>query len=135
MRDRAVQFMVVIGAATAFLVGTGLEASRRDAVFYLLASTASALSIVAIVFLMILLTPSQKRLWHYRLSALRMIKGIESRPPPNQASLIRALAIKNGEMHKENEILLRSLRKSYRWLVAVGIIQLTVWAALVWTRR
>jgi hypothetical protein len=137
MRDRAVQFAAFVGAATAFLVGTGLQATHRDAAFYTLASLASALSALFIICLFIILKPSHKRLWHYRLSATSLIDGwIEAEvPPPNEASFIRAMAMKYDEMHRNNAILLKSLRRTYQWLILSGTAQVTVWAALVWVKR
>lgn len=136
MRDRAVQFTAFVGAATAFLVGTGLHTTTKDALFYTLAGIASGLSAALIVLLFILLMPSRKRLWHYRLSAGSLINGwIEAEvPPPNEAALVRAIAIKNDEMHRDNERLLGYLRKIYLYLIAIGAAQLTVWAALVWIK-
>src|SRR5690349_1031373 len=51
IRDRAVQFEVFIGAATAFLVGTGLQAPHRDTTFRILAGVATAASVMMILFL------------------------------------------------------------------------------------
>jgi hypothetical protein len=134
MRDRGVQFTAFVGAATAFLVGAGLQAATKGPLFYSMASAATVLSAALIILLLILLTPSKRNLWHYRLSAESLIKGwIEAEvPPPDEALFMRAVAIKYDDMHRKNEVLLRSLRRSYRWLIAVGAAQVTVWAALVW---
>lgn len=136
MRDRAVQFTAFVGAATAFLVGSGLHPAHRDAAFYALAGVASALSAVLILLLLALLRPMAGRLWHYRLSAKSLIAGwIETEvPPPTEAHFLRALAEKYDDMRAENEKLLSLLRTWYRWLVVVGAAQVTVWAALVWVK-
>jgi len=136
MRDRAVAYTAFVGAASAFLVGTGLQAHGKDVLFYTLASIASALTASLIILLVALLTPSKAKLWHYRLSATSLIKGwIEADVPvPNEAAFIRALAIKYDDMHRENEILLKSLRQKYQWLIVCGTAQLTIWAALVWIK-
>ena len=137
MRDRAVQFTAFIGAATAFLVGTGLHAANRDAVFYALASLASALSALSIVLLIALLNPSNKRKWNYRMSATSLIEGwIENEVPgPSEAQFLRALSIRYENMRCENETLLESLRTWYRWLIIIGSTQITVWAVLVWLKN
>jgi hypothetical protein len=95
MRDRAVSFTAFVGAATAFLVGTGLHATNRDVLFYILASLASALSALSIVLLIALLNPSSKRKWNYRMSAASLIDGwIENEVPgPSEAQFLRALAM------------------------------------------
>lgn len=136
MRDRAVAFTAFVGAASAFLVGTGLQTHGKDGWFYVIAITASALTALLIVLLVALLTPSKSKLWHYRLSATSLIKGwIEADvPPPNEAAFIRALAVKYDEMHRDNEVFLRSLRRKYQWLIVSGTAQLTIWATLVWIK-
>ena len=136
MRDRAVAFTAFVGAATAFLVGTGLQQANKDSLFYALASAASLLSVISIALVLVLLMPSKKKLWHYRLSSKRLIEDwIECDvPPPDEASLIRAMAILYDGMHKSNEALLASVRRYYRWLIAVGAAQVTMWAVLVWVK-
>jgi hypothetical protein len=134
MRDRAVTFMAFVGAAAAFLIGTGLQVKHRDAGFYSLAIIASALSALSIALLIALLNPSTKKKWDYRLSAKSLISGwIETEVPvPSEAHFLRALATKYDDMRAVNEILLDSLRTWYRWLIVSGSAQLTVWAILVW---
>lgn len=136
MRDRAVQFTAFVGAATAFLVGTGLSGTHRGVTFYVLASVASALSALLILLLLALLTPQTRRLWTYSLSTKKLISGwIETEVPlPTEADFFKKLAIMYDDMREENSGLLRALRTWYRWLVVVGAAQVAVWAALVWVR-
>lgn len=136
MRDRAVQFTVFVGAATAFLVGTGLQSAHRDAAFYALASIASLLSAVLIALLIVVLGPSKRNLWHYRVSARLLISAwIETQvPPPSNGHFFRRLAEQYDDWRVKNEKLLSGLRKWYRWLIIVGAAQVTVWAALVWAK-
>jgi len=136
LRDRSVQFMAFVGAATAFLVGVGLHASTRDALFYGLSFGASALSLVTIVLLFSLLNPNQRKMWHYRMSANILIADwIEKDvPQPSEADLLRALAEEYDQMSENNEHLLGRLRSSYRWFVIIGAAQLITWAALVWAK-
>lgn len=136
MRDRAVAFTTFVGAATAFLVGTGLSVTHRDITFYTLAAVASALSAVWILLLIALLNPRKKKPWNYRLSAESLITGwIETEVPgPSKAQFLRALALTYDEMRTANEDLLGPLRTAYRWLIIVGSAQVTLWAALVWLK-
>jgi len=136
MRDRAVQFTAFVGAATAFLVGTGLHATHRYATFYVLAGIASVFSVVSIGLLIALLNPWKKKPWEYRLSAKILIDSwIESEVPgPSEAKFLRALAERYDKMRCANEDLLRSLRTWYRWLIIVGSAQVTIWAVLVWLK-
>lgn len=136
MRDRAVQFTAFIGAATAFLVGTGLNASHKDALYYGLASAASALSAILIALLFLLLAPTFRHPWHYRISTKKMIdEWIEADVPQmDEAGLLREVALRFDDWHHLNEKMLRSIRTLYRWLIATGAAQVTVWAALVWIR-
>jgi hypothetical protein len=136
MRDRAVQFSIFVGAATAFLVGTGLTAAHRDWVFYLIASVASLFSVVSIGLLLALLKPSKRHQWNYRLSSKTLISDwIESDvPEPTESQFMRALAKLYDDMQDENEKLLKPLRQMYQVLMAVGSLQLVFWAALIWIR-
>lgn len=136
MRDRAVAFTTFVGAATAFLVGTGLSVTHRDITFYTLAAVASAFSAVWILLLIALLNPRKKKKWNYRLSAESLITGwIETEVPgPSKAQFLRALALTYDEMRTANEDLLGPLRTTYRWLIIVGSAQVTLWAALVWLK-
>jgi hypothetical protein len=134
VRDRAVQFAIFIGAATAFLVGTGLQAPHRDTSFYILAIVASAASLVMIWLLFQVLNPSRKHEWHYRLSPDVLISEFIERdvPAPSRAEFVRALAKINGDSQIQNEKLLLPLRYLYRLLIVVGAGQVIIWAALVW---
>ena len=144
LRDRAVQFVVFAGAATAFLVGTGLKAPVRDTLFYALAWAGSALSIAAIVILFLLLNPQKKMFpwssndlrWSNRISARRLIaEWIEPQVPQmSEGNLLRALATQYDDYRAANERLLGVLRKYYSLLIVLGSAQVTVWAALVWAR-
>jgi hypothetical protein len=89
-----------------------------------------------ISFLLYVLNPSKKRLWNYRMSAKTLISEWIERevPPPSKSQFIRALSLKYDDAAHSNEGLLRVLRSAYRWLIAVGSIQVTLWAALVWAR-
>jgi hypothetical protein len=138
MRDRAVNFAVFVGAATAFLVGTGLQAPRRDSTFYAIAILASALSALMIFLLFMVLNPAKrkKELWNYRLSPKLLIQGwIETEVPvPSKAQFNKELARVYDDMVMKNETVLGTLRTAYRWLIVVGSAQLMVWAALVWIK-
>jgi hypothetical protein len=137
IRDRAVQFIIFVGAAAAFLVGTGLTAvHNRDWVFYLIASVASLTSAVSVGLLIALLKPRKGHKWNFRISSESVIEDIESRdvPVPTESQFMRYLVKLNDEMQVENEKLIEPLRNIYQWLMAVGVLQLVFWAALVWIR-
>jgi hypothetical protein len=137
-RDRAVSFTSFVGAATAFLVGTGLlHVSQKDTLFFTLASIASASSAIYIVLLWTVLKPWKSKQWYYRMRPNALIEGfIEETevPPPGPGHFYRALAERYDYMRSQNEELLRSLRKWYNLLIVVGAIQVVAWATLVWAR-
>lgn len=134
LRDRSVQFVIFIGAATAFLVGTGLQSLHRSTSFFILAGIASAVSLTTIGYLFAILNPATKTKWAYRLSSDYLIADwIEKEVPrPSRAEFIRDLAVMNDDSQRENEKLLSPLRKRYRLLIALGALQVIFWAALVW---
>lgn len=134
IRGRAVQFVAFVGAATAFLVGTSLQTVERDVTFYWLAGIATSMSVLLFVLIIAVLVPWKN--WEYRLSARALIRGwIEAEvPPPNEAAFLRALAQRYDDMRVNNERVLRPLRRCYVGIIAVGLSQLTLWAALAWWR-
>ena len=134
IRDRSVQFIVFVGAATAFLVGSGLQAAHRDSIFYAIAGVASAASVLMIVLLFLVLNPPNKRLWNYRVSAKKMIAIFEADVAPSKSEFVRYLSLLNDDSREGNEKLLKPLRAYYRSLIIVGSVQVTIWAALVWAR-
>jgi len=138
VRDRAVQFSIFIGAATAFLVGSALQGvshSHRDAIFYAIAGIATATSGMAIWLLFRVLNPSVRNLWNYRISSRLLNDWVESEnKPPSKADYIMRLADYCDEMRGKNEILLASLRVSYRWLMVFGSAQISFWTVLVWAK-
>jgi hypothetical protein len=129
----AVQFTSFVGAGTVVLVATGINTVHRNALFYSLIAAASSLSILLMVLLFVMFQPSRRRLWSYRISASALIAGwIETDvPPPNEASFLRAMAQQYDEMRDQNERMLSPIRALYRWLIAVGSLQLALWAVLV----
>lgn len=137
MRDRAVQFAAFVGAATAFLVGTGLLAAHKDIPFYILAGAASTVSAIWILLLFLLLNPSRRKLWGYRMSSTVLIeKWIESDvPEPTEANFLRQLTRAYERKRESNEAVLSSLRRLYRWFIVAGSAQVTIWAAVVWLKR
>jgi hypothetical protein len=138
IRGRSVSFVAFVGSATAFLAGSGLRVSHpdRDALFYTLATIASAGALVMLLQLYRLLRPSKKLSWQYRLSADTLVQQwIESDvPAPNTGQFVRALTHTYDEMRVANEKLLDFIRRHYVWLVLVGSAQVILWAALVWLR-
>jgi hypothetical protein len=134
VRDRTVQYSIFIGAATAFLVGSGLAAPHRGGSFYALAIIASLFSLIVIGLLLSILSPSTKKLWIEGVSSDYLIANwIEKEVPrPSKAQFVRDLAIMNADSQRENEKLLAPLRARYRYLIAVGALQVVLWAALVW---
>lgn len=136
MRDRGVQFTAFVGAATAFLVGTGLQHPSRDATFYTLASLASLLSAVLITLILVLLMPSRKHLWHYRMMPKILVKDWIERDVPftDEAALLREVALTYDEMYRNNDALIKATRRAYKWLIVVGSAQVALWASLVWVK-
>lgn len=134
MRQRSVQFVAFVGAATAFLVGTGLATVDRDGVFYLLAATGSILSLSLIGLVLAVLSPWAT--WDYRLSSKSLVEGwIECDvPPPTDSDVYRALALVLDKMRVDNEDVLARLRILYSTLIVTGSLQLTVWAVLTWVK-
>jgi hypothetical protein len=134
IRQRVVQFVAFVGAATAFLVGTSLRASSKDAVFYWLAAFATSLSCFTLALVVCVLVPFAK--WEYRLSASVLIdKWIETDVPvPSEGQFLRALALRYDQMRQRNETALNRLRLAYVAVIVAGILQLSTWIVLSWVK-
>lgn len=136
MRGRGVQFTAFVGAATAFLVGTGLQHPSRDATFYTLASLASLLSAGLIALILALLMPSRKNPWNYRMRPKILVEGWIEREVPftDEAAMLREVALEYDEMYRKNEFLIKATRRAYKWLIVIGSAQVVLWASLVWVK-
>ena len=109
-----------------------------------MASIASLFSLVMIFLLLVLLNPfqrklrhpSQRTLWNYRLSAKSLMTDwIEKDvPAPSEGEFIKGLAELYDEMQAENEQLLAPQRVFYWGVVTSGLLQVVLWAALVWAK-
>lgn len=134
IRGRASAYMAFIGSATAFLVGTGLKATHRDALFYGFALPASVATLVALVTLGLLLRPIAG--WENRMSATVLIdKWIDREVPgPSLADLLKNLALRQDRSRGNNEARLVRIRALYLGVVGSGGLGIVLWSALVWLR-
>ncbi|WP_343910602.1 hypothetical protein [Nocardioides aquiterrae] len=135
-RGRAVQFMALVAAATAFLVGTGLNSSttNRDGTFYAVAIAATALTVLALVSLFLTLSP--RLVFNFRLQPQILLERWIDRevPGPTEPDLLRALAARMQGMIDANETILTKVRIRYMWLLGSGTFALLTWAVLAWAR-
>jgi hypothetical protein len=76
-----------------------------------------------ISLLFLVLNPSRRNKWAYRLSTKALNSKLEAGRPSSKASYIKDMAEMCDEMRENNEKLLRSMRVSYRWLMVVGSAQ------------
>lgn len=140
MRQRTAQYLAFVGAATAFLAGTGIKTPDRDAAFWWLAGSASMLSLAAIflavsVFLALALPALRPADWQFVLRPGAVLQMIEADVrAPDAAQLNRHLITLYGSMSVHNEAALAKLRHLYVGFLTVGALQLLVWTALVWAR-
>ncbi len=137
MRGRAVQFLAFVGVGTAFLVGAGLGAVKdrdKDMIFYALAASATAVTLVAVLFTCLLM--SGRISWGYRADAKAITESMIERqvPGPTEASLLRDLALACDENKRENDKVLRRLRARYLTVVIAGCVGIVLWSGLVWAR-
>ncbi|MCB5280467.1 hypothetical protein BJQ89_00189 [Arthrobacter sp. ES1] len=139
MRQRSVQFLTFTGAATAFLVGTSLKTPSRTVPFYVLASTATVLTVVSVVLCLSILMASKKitspkpQAWRFRMSPTGLVKVIESDDPPRRDSdFYRWLAVEYDAMLCLNDPILSQLRRRYAVCLGTGFLQLTLWLLIAW---
>jgi hypothetical protein len=156
MRGRAVQYLAFVGTASAFLVGTGLHGSHRDGLFYAVAGVGTALSLVTVglaTLVLLAVWPSGSQQddggaggterdsglrimqWKFRLHPAPLVNWIEpDLRKPNEADLLRALALREQQMYAFNKGNLDTLRLNYVLLIGCGAVQLIIWGTLAWLR-
>ena len=162
MRQRSVQFLAFVGAATAFLVGTGVN--RNDAtrgyLFYALvaaATIASIATVIAVAFILLSLwwakrdpdedvaskdQPSsqvtrrkglRQMRFQLRLSPQQLVEwGEPEVPDRSDADLYRNLARYYEQMKDWNAVRLDALRHSYIAFILLGFCQVILWVSVAW---
>lgn len=136
-RTRAVQFLALASAATAFLAGAAINSmGQRTAPFYVLSVAGTILALAAIICVARLLNPWATPLFS-RMNPKSVIVGYIERdvPVPNKAELLRQLALHLGEWQDANAQALARVRQLYFASVVLGGLQVVAWAALTWVAR
>ena len=140
MRQRSVQFVAFVGSATAFLVGTSLQAVSRTPPFYVLAVSATAFSIIMVASLVFVLLGLvwikgfRRAKWNFRSSPRILVeRWIEPDVGAHaEAEYYHDLAIHYDDKAKENRPWLAQLRRWYAALIVSGATGLLVWVTLFW---
>lgn len=145
MKQRTVQYMAFVASATAFLVGSALSADRvRSATFLKWATSATAVSILALVFLTFILlsivwSPTGKKwlgraLWNFQVKPQVLVeKWIAPELGAADAEeFYEDLALHYGDKLEENEKNLSQIRRWYWLVIVAGGLQVVLWVWVVW---
>ncbi|OBI82706.1 hypothetical protein A9X00_07095 [Mycobacterium sp. 1245805.9] len=137
IRQRIVSYLAFVGSATAFLVGSSLNApGSRDDLFFFLASVGTAFMGITIGCATVLLRPKFTKIGA-TASAQTIITGTIERqvsPIESEAHFYRDLAIYNDRAVDKNDGKLKWTQRLYITAITCGALQLTVWIVLVWLR-
>lgn len=141
MRTRASQYLAFVGAATAFLVGNGLENADRDALFYAIAAFASLISATAIYLGVAVflgggkLAGGEVGKYAFTLNSLVVLRTVEADVPHANPSQVSAYMTRlYAEMADGNAPVLAAARRQYRWFLGTGASQVLGWTILLWAR-
>jgi hypothetical protein len=147
MRQRSVQFLAFVGAATGFLVGTSLHrvgtTTPGPAYGHLafgLAVAASLASLIAIFLVLSVLLGLSRKGWRmrraefeFRLSSEDLLDLIEADVgKPDEVDFYKYLASEYDVMYDTNDSYLVKIRRYYTLFIAIGFIQLALWTAVAW---
>lgn len=139
IRQRSLQYLAFVGAATGFLVATGIKNPSRDPMFYVIAFSSTTLSFLSLILAMLILLgirlgKKSSYTWtfmvHPRLIIKKIIEvdgGIK-----NEAELLRKLALSYGNQAELNEPEIRKIRITYIAFLICASMQLILWTWLVW---
>ncbi len=142
MRARVSQYLAFVGAATGFLAGTGLTrvpVDNRDGWFYFLA-TLGTLSFLALTYFAVMVligsggAPKASQFAFHLDSPKLLTKAETNGKHPSVPGFTRYLATAYGLMVKENEPLIRGVRRSYVVALSVGGFTLASWCILLWLK-
>jgi hypothetical protein len=141
IRQRLVQFLAFVGTATAFLIGTSLRpeegstAVTRGPEFLPLCSAGTVAMVVTLGLTLVLLYPRTTPLTVVS-SAREILDGIhrDVSPTDTEAHLLHDLAWYYDGYVKENAAILAKARWYYFSAIGAGVLQLSIWTALIWTQ-
>ena len=154
IRSRSMVFLAFTGAATSFLIGTSLGASKVSFFFFALAIPATILWLLALILcLTVLIAPtkatdllspwkwwpkpqSMVMQWQFRMNPL----SITIRPNPtsgnsrpgSEADIFQALAVALDRMRQHNDDKMQLIRRRYWLFVITATFQLMLWTVLAW---
>lgn len=142
MRARISQYLAFVGAATGFLAGTGLTsvpAANRDLGFYLLAALGTAGFAALTYFAVMVLVGSggapRAGQFAFHLDSPKLLTKAETQGKhPSKSGFTRYLANAYGIMVRDNEPLMRGVRRSYVIALSLGGFTLMSWCVLLWLK-
>lgn len=142
IRQRTVQYLAFVGAATAFLVGTAMRGTQgtRPDIFLVFAGVGVLTVIISLMLTWSILTASKR--WWWPVSRFKWDASVSPRllnswihpevgPKPTDADFLQALANQYDDMIETNDGILEAIRRRYRWFLGFGFIQLCVWIMLI----
>lgn len=140
MRTRSAQFLAFGGAATGFLVGTGLAGAARDATFFWVAALATATSLLTVLMAIAVflggfsLRNASASMWQFALPHGFVLRAAEADIRPTESQINAYLARSYWQLADANRPAMHRLRFQYVLFLAVGSLQLLLWVTLLWIR-
>jgi hypothetical protein len=140
MRTRAAQYLAFGGAATGFLVGTGLSRADRDGLFFTIAGIATFVSFLTVALAVSVFVGGfdfRKRSaskWQFALPNGFVLRTAEADIRPNESQINAYLARSYWKLADANRPALTRVRLQYVVFLATGAFQLLLWVILLWAR-
>jgi hypothetical protein len=140
MRTRSAQYLAFGGAATGFLVGTGLTHAQRDSMFFWIAGIATVFSLAMVVLAVCVfvggfdIRARSASKWQFALPNGFVLRAAEADIRPTESQINAYLARNYWQLADANRPAMKRMQLQYVVFLAVGALQLVLWVILLWAR-
>lgn len=139
IRQRSLQYLAFVGAATGFLVAAGIKNPNRNPMYYGIAISSTTLSVVSLFLITLILLgvrigKSTSNSWNFIVHSRAVIENLIEPDVGSidEAGLLKELALSYDDQAIKNEVEIKKIRTTYIIFLICASVQLILWTWLVW---